>query len=200
VTLESPETTETPTADLPPPSATVARAFGGPFLYQYDVEASVITPDRFRFTITTTDVPSVSIIAIGQEVWQETDGTWQPQTQPPSIPYQPIPVCEAILPELDLAQAAPQRENIDGLDTIHYSFPKNASPQGVAAVFGEGSDMALLIKTLNVNLWLSGDGANLVRLEFEGKGLYSSGRPLMVHVVLDVRDINDKDIKIEPPT
>jgi len=174
VTLESPETTETPTADLPSPSGTVTRAFGGPFLYQYDVDASVVTPDRFRFTITTTDVSSVSIIAIGQEVWQETDGTWQTQTEP-------------------------QREEIDGLEAIHYTFLKNASPQGVAKVFSESSDMALLIKTLDVNLWLSEDGDELVRLEFQGKGLYSDGRPLMVHVVVDVRDINDEDIKVEPP-
>ena len=199
VTLESPQTTETPTADLPQPSATVTRAFGGPWVYQYNVDASVVTPDRFHFTITTTDIPSFGIIAIGQEVWQETDGTWQPQPQPPSIPYQPIPVCEAILPELDLAQAEPQREEIDGLETIHYTFLKNASPQGVAKVFGESSDMDLLIKTLDVNLWLSEDGDELVRLEFQGKGLYSDGRPLMVHLVVDVRDMNSEDIKVEPP-
>ena len=199
VTLESPQTTETPTADLPQPSGTVTRAFGGPWLYQYDVEASVVTPDRFHFTITTTDIPRFGMIAIGQEAWQETDGTWQPQAQPPSIAYQPIPVCEAILPELDLSKTEPQPAEIDGLKTVHYTFPKNPSPQGVAKVFGEGSDMDVLIRTLDVGLWLSEDGDQLVRLEFSGKGLYSDGRPLMVHVLLDVRDINGEDIKIEPP-
>jgi len=83
--------------------------------------------------------------------------------------------------------------------TIHYAFLENASPQGVAKVFGENSEMALLIKTLDVGLRLSEDGEELVRLGFQGKGLYSDGRPLMVHLVLDVRHINDDGIKVQPP-
>jgi hypothetical protein len=200
VTLESPQTTETPTADLPLPSPTLTRAFGGPFLYESNISASVVSPDRFHFTITTTDAPAFEVIAIGQEVWQQVGGTWEAQPLAAEIPYQPIPVCEAILPELDLSQTEPQREEVDGLETLHYNFLKNASSQGVAKVFGENSDMDLLINTLDVDLWLSDDGEELVRLEFQGKGLYSDGRPLMVHLVLDVRDINDKDIKVEPPT
>jgi len=200
VTLESPETTETPTAELPLPSSTRTRAFTGPFLYQVDVDASVVTPDRFHFTITSTDTPPFGIIVIGQDIWREIEGKWELTNQPVSILYQPIPVCEAILPELNLAQAEPQREEIDGLETIHYSFLKNASPEGVAKVFGENSDMALLIKALDVDLWLSADGEKLVRLDFKGKGLYIDGRPLMVHLVLDVRDINDESITVEPPT
>jgi hypothetical protein len=200
VTLESPETTETPTAELPLPSSTRTRAFQGPFLYQVDVDASVVTPDRFRFAITTTDTPPFGIIVIGQEIWRETNGNWELTSQPVDVLYQPIPVCEAILPELNLAQAEPQREELDGLETAHYSFLKNASPEGVAKVFGENSDMALLIKALDVDLWLSDDGDELVRLELKGKGLYSDARPLMVHLVLDVRDINDESITVEPPT
>jgi hypothetical protein len=184
---------------MPLPSSTLTRAFGGPFLYEYDVDASFIAPDRFHFTISTSDVSGVDIIAIGQQVWQKIEGMWQLQAQPADIPYQPIPLCEAILPELNLAQAEPQPEEIDGVKTVHYAFLKNPSPQGVGKVFGVGSDMALLVKKLDVGLWLSEDGNQLVRLEFSGRGLYSDGRLLMVHVVLDVRDVNGGDISIEPP-
>ncbi len=199
VTLESPQTTETPTADLPLPSPTRTRALGGYFRYDYDIEGTFASPDRFRFDIATTDAPRYGIIAIGQEVWQQINGTWQAQPLPAGIPYQPIPICEAMLPELDLSKVEPQPETLDGLESLHYVFPKNASPKGLAGVFGENSDMAVLIKAIDVDLWLSSDGANLVRLELSGKGLYSDGRPLMVHLELDVRDINDKDIKVEPP-
>ncbi len=163
------------------------------------MQPDVVTPDRFHFTITSTDTPAFGIIAIGQEVWQQINGTWQAQPLPEGIPYQPIPICEAMLPELDLSKVEPQPETLDGLESLHYVFPKNASPKGLAGVFGENSDMAVLIKAIDVDLWLSSDGANLVRLELSGKGLYSDGRPLMVHLELDVRDINDKDIKVEPP-
>lgn len=197
-TLDSPETTETPSDDLPLPSATLTRPFTGPFIFQYDVEADVVAPDRFAYTITTAGAEPFGVVVIGQETWTQLEGNWQ-VAQPLTIGYQAIPICEAILPELDLSQAEPEREEIDGVKTLHYSFARNASPEGVAKVFGPGSDMDVLINTLDVDLWLSDDGDELVRLEFQGKGLYSDGRPLMVHVVLDVRDINDKDIKVEAP-
>jgi hypothetical protein len=86
----------------------------------------------------------------------------------------------AILPELDLSQAEPETEDIDREETLHYGFVGNAAPQGVGKVFGVGSDMDLLVNTLDVDLWLSDDGDELVRLDFRGKGLYSDGRPLML--------------------
>jgi len=199
ITLESPETTETPSDDLPLPSPTLTRPFTGPFIFQYDVEADVVAPDRFAYTITTAGAAPFGVIVIGQQTWTQIEGEWQAAAQPLSIGYQAIPICEAILPELDLSQVEPEREEIDGVKTLHYSFARNASPEGVAKVFGPNSDMDLLVNTLDVDLWLSDDGDELVRLEFQGKGLYSDGRPLMVRVVLDVRDINDDDIKVEAP-
>jgi hypothetical protein len=198
VTLESPETTETPSDDLPLPSPTLTRPFTGPFLFQYDVEGTIVAPDRFAYSITTAGGAPFGVVVIGQETWAQFDGNWQ-VSQPVSIGYEAIPICEAILPEIDLSQAEPEREEIDGVKTLHYSFTRNASPGGVGKVFGVGSDMDLLVNTLDVDLWLSDKDSALVRLEFQGKGLYSDGRPLMVHVVLDVRDINSKDIKVEAP-
>ena len=198
-TYESPETTETPTAEMPLPSSTQTRDFGGPFFHEYVVEGSFVAPDRHHFNITDTGNRPFGVIVIGSQVWWEIDGVWQTRNEPLSVAYQPVGVCEAILSELDLGQAEPQREEIDGLQTIHYSFPKNPSPSGMAKVFGENSDAALLIPAPDVDLWLSDDGQELVRLELGGKGLYSDSRPLIVDLVLDVRDINDESITIEPP-
>ena len=198
VTLESPEATETPSDAMPLPSPTLTRPFTGPFTFQYDVEADVVAPDRFAFTITTAGAEPFGVVIIGQETWSQFQGAWE-VSQPVSIGYEAIPICEAILPELNLSQAEPKTEDIDGVKTLHYSFARNASPEGVGKVFGPGSDMELLIHTLDVDLWTSTDGNELVRLEFQGKGLYSDGRPLTVHVVLDVRDINDDSIKVEAP-
>ena len=199
-TYESPATTETPTAELPLPSSTRTRTFGAdPYFHEYVVDASFVAPDRHHFNITDTGNRPFGVIVIGSQVWWEIDGVWQTRNEPLSVAYQPVGVCEAILSELDLGQAEPQREEIDGLQTIHYSFPKNPSPSGMAKVFGENSDAALLIPAPDVDLWLSDDGQELVRLELGGKGLYSDSRPLIVDLVLDVRDINDESITIEPP-
>ena len=199
VTLESPETTETPTSDLPLPSPTLTRPFTGPFLFQYNVDAAVVMPDRYSYTVATEGAEPFGIITIGQDTWTQLNGQWQVGAQAVSIGYEAIPICQAILPELDLSKLDPKPEDVDGQASLHYTSVGNASPQGVGKVFGVGSDMDLLISTLDVDLWLSKKDNALVRLDFQGKGLYSDGRPLMVHVVLDVRDINDKNIKIEPP-
>jgi len=138
------------------------------------------------------------MIVIGAQGWVEFPEGWR-ASEPPLIPYQAPTLCEAIVPDLDLSQAEATDDKIDELKTLHYNFPKAASQQSMSKIFGAGSDMDLLIHTLDVDLWLSDDNEELVRLEFQGKGLYSDGRPLMVHVVLDVRDINDANVKVEAP-
>ncbi len=199
-TYESPDTTETPTAEMPLPSSTLTRDFGAePFSDEYVVDGSVVAPDRHYFKITATGGEPFGAIVIGSQLWWEEGGVWEARSGPLAVSYQPPGVCQAILSELDLGQAEPQREEIDGLQTIHYSFPKNPSPSGMAQVFGENSDAALLVPAPDVDVWLSEDGQELVRLELGGKGLYSDGRLLIVRLVIDVRDINDESITIEPP-
>ena len=199
-TYESPDTTETPTAEMPLPSATRTRDFGvGLFSYEYKVEGTYVAPDRRRFDISGTENDPFSVIVIGSQLWWGEDGAWEVWGGPLSVLYQPAGTCEAMLSELDLGQAEPEREEIDGLPTLHYSFPKNPSPSGMAQVFGENSDAALLVPAPDVDVWLSEDGQRLVRLQLGGKGLYSDGRPFIVGLVIDVRDINDESITIEPP-
>ena len=198
VTLDSPETTENPSEDLPLPSPTLTRPFTGPFLFEYSTEADVVAPDRAAYLLTTSGSDPIHAVVIGQQTWILFGEAWR-AAEPLSIPYQAIPICSAILPELDLSRAQAQSEDIDGMKTRHYSFARNASPEGVGKVFGVGSDMDLLVSTLDVDLWVSEDDGALVRLEAHGKGLYSNGRPLMASVVLDVRDINDGNIKVEAP-
>jgi hypothetical protein len=199
-TYESPYTTETPTADMPLPSSTRTRDFGPePFFNEYTVDGSFVAPDRRYFKIAATGEDPFGVIVIGSQLWWEEGGVWEVRSGPLSVLYQPPGVCAAILSELDFGQAEPQREEIDGLPTLHYTFPKNPSPSGMAQVFGENSDAALLVPAPDVDLWLSEDGQELVRLKLGGKGLYSDSRPLIVGLVIDVRDINDESITIEPP-
>ena len=199
-TYESPNTTETPTAEMPLPSSTLTRDFGdSPFFNEYVVDGSFVAPDRRYFNVTATGDDPFSAIVIGSQLWWGEGGVWEARGGSLTVSYQPAGVCAAILSELDLGQAEPQREEIDGLSTLHYTFPKNPSPSGMTKVFGENSDAALLVPAPDVDLWLSEDGQELVRLELGGKGLYSDSRPLIVGLVIDVRDINDESITIEPP-
>jgi len=195
--IESPETTENLPEGEPTPPPSLTRDFQGPFSLEYIVDAAFVSPGSFDVQISGGVTP-FRMIVIGSQGWIEFPEGWK-ATEPPLIPYQAPTVCEAIVPGLDLSQAEATEDEIDELKTLHYSFPKAAAQQSLSKIFGAGSDMDLLIHTLDVDLWLSDDDEELVRLEFQGKGLYGNGRPLMVHVVLDVRDINDDNVKVEAP-
>jgi hypothetical protein len=197
VTIESPETTENFPEGEPTPPPSVKRDFQGPFSLRYVVDAAFVSPGSYDVQVSG-DVDPFRMIIVGSQGWVELPDGWT-TTSPPIVPYLAPTICEAIVPDLDLSSAQATKEEVDGLKTLHYAFPKFATQQGMAAIFGGGSDMDLLIKSLDVNLWLSDDGKELVRLEFSGKALYATGRPLIVHGVTDVRDLNDENIKVEPP-
>jgi hypothetical protein len=59
--------------------------------------------------------------------------------------------------------------------------------------------MALLISKLDADLWLAKKNGWPARMEISAAGLYGDGRELRVHLLIDVRDANNGDIKVEPP-
>ena len=198
--LESPEPSETPVGPRPTPISTITRDFGGPFLFEHTIETSFVAPDRFETLITTSLGEPTAIITIGRQVWVELAGSWRPSEQPYNIPYTPAVVCEAVLPDLDLSQAEPQEDKANDVKTLHYTFSQVSSEQAWAKIYGPGSDLAILLKKLDVDLWLAEEGNWPVRMELSSNGLYGDGRELRVHLLLDIRDANSGDIRVEPPS
>jgi hypothetical protein len=198
--LESPEPSETPVGPQPTPISTITRDFGGPFLFEYTIETSFVAPDRFEALMTPGSGEPTAMIAIGKQVWVQLAGVWTAAEQPYDIPYTPPVVCEAILPDLDLSQAEPQEEKANDVNTLHYTFSQVSSEQAWAKIYGAGSDLDILLKKLDVNLWLEEKGNWPVRIELSSSGVYGDGRELRVHLLLDIRDANSDDIRVEPPS
>jgi hypothetical protein len=195
--LESPEPTGTPSPDQPTPTSTITQDFTAPFLFEYNVEASVVVPDRLDAYVTGTTSP-MSIIIIGDQNWINTGTTWNESVSPLNVTYRPLDVCKTVLPDLDLSQAQPQPETINDTDTLHYSFSQ-VSSQATATLFGVGSDMDFLLRILDVEIWLAEEDNRLVRIEVESSGLYADSRELQLHLVGDVRDADDNSIRVDPP-
>jgi hypothetical protein len=198
--LESPEPTETPVEPRPTPTTTHWRQFNGPFSFEYAIEASFVAPDRFESVMTANAGEPVVMIIIGTQTWLQTEGKWTPIGQTTETPYTPPIVCEALLPDLDLSQIEPQKEKINDVNSLHYTFPQVHSEQAWAKIYGPGSDLDIVLKTLDVDLWLAEKGNWPVRMDIRSSGLYADGRELRAHILVDIRDANSGDIRVEPPS
>jgi len=197
--LESPEPSETPAGPRPTPTSTITRNFGGHYLFEYTIETSFVAPDRFAALLTGDSGEPLAMIAIGALVWTEGPSGWKLDDEPFTIPYQPPVICEAVLADLDLSAAEPQEEKVNDVETLHYTFPGVHSEQAWAKIHGPGSDLDILLKELDVDLWLSEKDTWPVRMKLSSSGLYGDGRELRVDLLVDIRDANSADIRVEPP-
>lgn len=199
LTLESSESAETPAEVQPTPTIALTPQYTAAVRFEYAIDAAFVTPDRTEAVITAGSEDSFMMIAIGDQAWVELAGNWRAAPAQTKIPYRPLDICEAVLFNLDLSQVEPQEEKVNDVKTLHYTFSQAPSPEAMAKIFGPGSDMDILIKTLDVELWLTEKDEYPVRLDIGGSGLYADGRELRVHVSIDVRDANSGDIRVEPP-
>ena len=196
--LESPETTGATPPSQPTPASTVTRYFTGPFLFEYSVDAAFVAPDSVEALISSAAGLPFRMTTIGNQTWVQLAGTWR-EAPGQRVTYTPSEICQAILPILDLSQIQPDAQTANDVRTLHYAFPQIPAQDAVAKIFGAGTDMDLLIKTVDVEVWLSDKDGLPVRVELQGEGVYGDGRPLTLVVALDVRDMNNKDIRVQPP-
>jgi hypothetical protein len=199
LTLESPESAETPAEPQPTPTIALTPRYTTAVRFDYAIDASFVAPDRIEAVITAGSGDAFSMISIGDQVWVELAGRWTTPSEQTGIPYLPLDICEGVLFDLDLSQVEPQEEKLNDVKSLHYSLPQASAPQAMAKIFGVSSDMAILIKTLDVELWLAENDKWPVHLDIDGSGFYTDGRELRVHVSIDVRDANSGDIQVEPP-
>ncbi|MDP2950333.1 MAG: hypothetical protein Q8P22_12450 [Chloroflexota bacterium] len=205
--LESPQPSGESTP-LPQPTATAEEGatatparghqFIGPFLWDYQVDADFVAPNRISAVITGGAFP-LPIIVIGNEGWAQVDGRWL-ERPGEVIPYQARDVCQALFLELNLSAVQSQSETVNGTETLHYSLSGVAKGEALAKIIGPDSDPNYLIQKISVDVWLAEKGGWPARMEIRGSGFYADGRELRMELVIDIKDVNNKKIKVEPPT
>jgi hypothetical protein len=198
IELTSPEPEESPAEAQPTPTSTLTREFTGPWLFEYNIEASFVAPDRVEVFISGTGAP-FSMIYIGDQSWVELAGQWRQSEQPSNVSYTPPDICEAILADLDLSQGQPEEEKLNDVKTLHYTFTQVSSEEAMGKLFGIQSDMGILLKELDVDLWLAEEDNSPIRIDVSSSGLYADGREMRAHILVDIRDVNSSDIRVEPP-
>ena len=185
---------ETKVGEPPFALAPNAQTFEFPTLY----EVSVVSPDRTHLVAKNEGQPDLELIYIGDQAWSKLESGWSSAGggvgSPPLPPGQ---VCQAVLSAPDFAGVVPVEEELDGVATRRYRFDRVES-NVAGTLLGPASDMGRLLEIYEVEVWLAEDGWP-ARLEISSEGTYPSGRTLLMELTLEVRDVNDKGINVEPP-
>lgn len=195
--LESPEPSQSSAEPGPTPTADLIREYGEDVDLLYQIQASFQAPDRTEALITVA-TGQASMIVVGDNTWVLSGSQWRAE-EVMRLPYRPPDVCLAMLPGLDFSTAEPQKETKNDVDTVHYHFAAVHSEKGAAHIFGYESDMAVLLKQFDIDVWLAEDGQWPARMELRSSGLYGDGRELHMTMFIDLMDVNSDEIQVEPP-
>ncbi len=198
-TVESPEELAAVPQDQPTPMPTVTRPFQGRFSFEYNVDASVVMPDSIEASTDTGGGTPLDIIIIGDRNWVSLQGQWHEGAAGYGVGYRPLDICNGLFPELHLDQAQAEEETVNNVPARHYTFSAIPSGQAMGTIFGPGSDMDLLLRNMNVEVWLADKDGFPIRMDVQASGVYIDGRQLLAHIRIELRDINSKDIRVEPP-
>ncbi len=157
-------------------------------LSDFTIDGAHLAPDRtdakLRF-----EQDEIELRAIGDQAWKRLGDKWQ-QEDDPGVETElltPTVVCEdrveTLAPLFEGVDSS--RETVNGVEADHYHLDETniVLPTSVAAVVPQG---------YRVDMWLAHDGRWPVRLEIEAPATDE-------HLFMDLRDINDRGISIEPP-
>lgn len=138
--------------------------------------------------------------SIGDQTWVRFGDQWEEQ-EPSSGDelLTPQVVCEDIVLDIasSLSGAAVEDATINGIDAYHYSVDSedlgNLPPLLAVANSGDLPD------DLSFDVWLAKEGLWPVQLSFIASDTDDSGQTVALSLDMQVRDINDPGILIEPP-
>ena len=172
------------------------------FVLTMDIDGAIQGDDRRHVVVRypeTTD-PDLPIVWIGDKYWDSL-GFWMARDVTPGvapIPFLPIDLCTSLAPDIATAGQTPVREKVNGFDTLKYRFDALPSDFSVR-LWTSSSDMGQYIKVYTVDIWIHEKDNWPVRFDLKGSGNYENGQRLRAAVFLELRDINDKSINVEPP-
>jgi hypothetical protein len=138
--------------------------------------------------------------SIGDQTWVRFGDEWEEQEPSSSDELlTPEVVCEDIVLDIasSLSDAAVEDATINGIDTYHYSID-SASLQELPPLL-RGSDSGKVPDDLSFDVWLAKEGRWPVQLSYVASDTDDSGQTVQISLDMQVRDINDPGIVIEPP-
>ena len=180
-------------------------AFMLAFLADMRMEAAFVAPDRGELRMEMGNLEFAGI-GVGDKQWVrfgETD--WRETSEETEELNLLGDLCLGFsFPDVTGYQASEEMRN--GVATYHYQLDESDVPQltdffrGDTMGIGEAEDWPDHVADhVAVDLWLARDGNWPVRMQAEGRGKDDEGNETSLSLFMEFKDLNDPDIKIEPP-
>jgi hypothetical protein len=219
-TEATPDQTEEPPAEVTPPTDAFADldsyrysahiVFGGEDLADqglsdvtFDMTGAFVAPDRNQVRVQG-DVGGLNLeeesIIIGARSWVRSGDTWtEGDPDFDTADLGPPGFFAGFDPE-EIRVIEPTEETVNDVDAFHYSIDKAdiEQLQALAQIFGESDSLEDLPQDLSLDLWLAKDGGWPVKMILSAQG-ESDGSQVSVEMSMDITDVNDPSIEVEPP-
>lgn len=170
-------------------------------LTDISVEGAFVAPDRIEARMKLGDLELTSI-TIGDREWTRLgDMDWEESTAEEGGMTFTNDLCEGFnYPEVTALDAREETKN--GVDTLHYHLDESDITRLDDYFGGDLGDMWEFEdapEEVSLDVWLAKDGNWPVRMEVEASGEDEEGNEVSLSIFMEVKDLNDSDIKIEPP-
>jgi hypothetical protein len=172
------------------------------------IEGAYVAPDRSWARARLGGEEFAESIRIGERSWTRLGGMdWTEDEAGPdwavsASPTFPEAMCDvgAIDALFALLGVEPQEEAINGIKATHYHIDETDMLR-LAALFGEveGAEEIPESAVMTMDIWLAEDGNWPVRMEADIGYTDEAGQSFAFKLFMEVKDINDPDIEIEPP-
>ena len=170
-----------------------------------DIEGAFVAPDRSQ-THVNARVGELQLeeesISVSGQTWVKTGDNWvegEPEFQLGD--FSPGSLLEELGPE-QLRLLKPSNETVNGVDSLRYDIDQAdvETLRSLGALFGQDGGLENLPGEFNFSLWLAEDGGWPVRITMTARGSTDGGDEMSMDFSVDVTDVNDAGIKIEPPS
>jgi len=169
-----------------------------------DLEGAFVAPDRSQATVSAR-LGELELeeetITIGDQTWVKTGDVWvEGEAQFDISDLSPASLLEDLQPD-QLRVLKPTKEAVNGVDSLRYSIDRTdiESLGSLSTLFGDGEGLEDLPEDFDIDLWLAEDGGWPVRLTMVAQGVIDGGDEISLDFSLDITDVNDAGIEIEPP-
>ena len=170
-------------------------------LSDVEIRGASVAPDKSEMQMTLGESGQVmGAVAIGERTWFSSGEEWTetPNGAPDGSLLSPGKLSGSVIDEKAFAGAKPAKETMNGVDALHYTADQSGlgSLADLLGVAEPENDVPVETK---MDLWLTEDGGYPVRVVIDARGTDAEGREMSVQLELNVTDLNDPGIEIEPP-
>lgn len=168
------------------------------FFSDLQLEGAYVAPDR---TLVTLEFENEELEwrQIGDRGWVRFGDEWEEQAASSNGGLTPEVVCQDIIADLAGSLQGVEREedSINGVDAYHYSLDRSDIEELPDLLQSES--LPDLPEDVQFDIWLARDGLWPVKVALSASDEDENGEPIELNMEMELLDVNDDGIEIEPP-